>query len=480
MATIFPLDPEINDEFDGYRWDGVAWKIIGINFTKEYVEENDSRLTNERVPTDNSVSTAKIIDGTILDEDVSASANISQSKINGLTSDLSNKASASALTDHVSSSAGVHGIINSASLVYTNDLDLYLTQASASSLYATISQLSASVSEIQNVLLTKMPYSYASASPTNPVPGETWFDSSASASSAIPYFYDGNTDEFVQYGNIPPNAVEYLVVAAGGGGGGRASFTTTGSGGGGAGGYRTDLLAVDSSTTYTVTIGGGGAGGADTGSAADGDGLNGSNSVFSTITANGGGGGGNFGRVGLAGGSGGGGGGRSSTAGGAGNTPSVSPSQGNSGGNANPSTVGGTGAGGGGGGATASGSNGQNVSNGQGGDGGAGTASSISGTSVTYAGGGGGGGISTKGVGGAGGGGNGGDASDIPTNGQANRGGGGGGARATTGGNGGSGVVIIRYPNTFKDAITSGNPIFNPNANGYKVYTFNDSGTIAW
>jgi len=468
MATIFPLDPEINDEFDGYRWDGVAWKIIGINFTKEYVEENDSRLTNERVPTDNSVSTAKIIDGTILDEDVSASANISQSKINGLTSDLSNKASASALTDHVSSSAGVHGIINSASLVYTNDLDLYLTQASASSLYATISQLSASVSEIQNVLLTKMPYSYASASPTNPVPGETWFDSSASASSAIPYFYDGNTDEFVEYGDKVPSFVEYLVIAGGGGGGADTA------GGGGAGGMKTGSgYSVTAGVSYTITIGAGGGGSNSSASR----GNSGSTSSFDSITTNGGGGGGsNVDEVkdGLSGGSGGGGGARST---GDGTGGAGTSGEGNDGGLAeNPR-------GGGGGGAGSVGVSGSSTSNG-----GDGSVSSISGSSVTYAGGGGGGRDTAGGDGGSGGGGAGGiSSSRNPDAGTVSTGGGGGGGAPGNqpngnrfGAQGGSGVVIIRYPNTFREAITTGNPTFNPNANGYKVYTFNDSGTIAW
>ena len=34
MSTVFPLDPEINDEYLGYRFDGTSWKIIGLRLTK--------------------------------------------------------------------------------------------------------------------------------------------------------------------------------------------------------------------------------------------------------------------------------------------------------------------------------------------------------------------------------------------------------------------------------------------------------------
>ncbi len=67
--------------------------------------------------------------------------------------------------------------------------------------------------------------------------------------------------------------VEFLVVAGGGGGGGIA--------GGGAGGYRFGTLSVSPNTNYGVTVGAGGA----VATAFSGDGTNGSNSVFSTITS---------------------------------------------------------------------------------------------------------------------------------------------------------------------------------------------------
>jgi len=243
---------------------------------------------------------------------------------------------------------------------------------------------------------------------------------------------------------------DYLVVAGGGGG-------ARWGGGGGAGGLRSTVtatggggsletpLSLASGTGYTVTIGAGGLGGI--GSTPLYQGNNGSNSVFSTITAVGGGGGGAYtdASVGKNGGSGGGGGGNGAKAGGTGT--------------ANQGYAGGTGqsgnylSGGSGGGAGAPGNTGTNA----GATGGAGVAISAlatatqTGVSNYYAGGGGGAGQYTaNGAGGAGGGG-GTAVNSNGTAGTANTGGGGGGGHSQAGvadyngGNGGSGIVIVRY-----------------------------------
>jgi len=243
-------------------------------------------------------------------------------------------------------------------------------------------------------------------------------------------------------------SVQYLVVA-GGGGGGRYG------GGGGAGGMATGTLSV--SGAVTVTVGGGGTGSASRNTR----GVNGSDSVFSTITATGGGGGGSDNtavasttiNTGAAGGSGGGGSYLLSSAGGAGNTPPLTPSQGNNGGAGFASAN--TASGGGGGASATGGAAGDGVN----GAGGNGASSSISGSSVTYAGGGGGAGGVSGGAGGTGGGGGGGVA------GTANTGGGGGGNGAAAGSNGGSGVVIVRF--------TTQNTILTP------ILRVTDTGTNA-
>jgi len=288
------------------------------------------------------------------------------------------------------------------------------------------------------------------------------------------------------------NTVDYLVIAGGGGAAMRAG------GGGGAGGYRfsdgtasgcysagpsplgASALPV-TATGFPITVGGGGAGvpaPAGTNTSAS----NGVNSVFSTITSQGGGG-----SVGHAtsapscvastsyGAGGSGAGGSAGNCANAllarnGNTPPVSPPQGNNGGAGKQSPGAQIYTAGGGGGAGAVGVDGKCSSPLEGGisAGGAGLTSCITGSPVTRGGGGGGGTYTntgstyavSSGAGGSGGGGAAGQHSNPPlnpgagNNGTANTGGGGGGsiegppgAPVTdwNGGTGGSGIVIIRY-----------------------------------
>jgi hypothetical protein len=253
------------------------------------------------------------------------------------------------------------------------------------------------------------------------------------------------------------NNVDYVVVAGGGASGQDQS------GAGGAGGYRESYNPCTSGTysasplatptslpvsvqSYPITVGAGGAGAPYPSPV-----VNGSNSVFSTITSAGGGGGGAIQgpATGSTGGSGGGGSERapgSPNPGAAGNTPPTSPPQGNSGG----AGLNGNYHGGGGGAGEAGNTDG-------GGHGGDGVASSINGSPIFRAGGGSSGatpGIPAGIAGGDGGGGTGSypNASQTPvTNGAANTGGGGGsstgyfGACYSAGNSGGSGIVIIRY-----------------------------------
>jgi len=230
----------------------------------------------------------------------------------------------------------------------------------------------------------------------------------------------------------PPVAdVDYLVVAGGASGG--AGW----GGGGGAGGVLTGSL-VGLSGAKTVTVGTGGTAVAVGGTAAA---INdGGDSVFATITTDGGGSGGtgDHGNVGRDGGSGGG--------AGQGTTHGITTdaAQGSDGGTGDGTK----GGGGGGGGADTVGADGTAA---QAGVGGNGISSSITGAAVTYGGGGGGGGLQAgvaAGAGGTGGGGAGGSSvSPTPTVGTDGLGGGGGGAggSVTAGAKGGSGIVIIKY-----------------------------------
>ena len=274
------------------------------------------------------------------------------------------------------------------------------------------------------------------------------------------------------------DTVSYMVVAGGGGGGG-GSNNNFRSGGGGAGGYREGLGTNDSYTGsplraptgvpvsvqgYPITVGGGGAGGQHPPGT---PGVNGNDSIFSTITSKGGGTGGTYGgdsgtppvAAGSPGGSGGGGGGCESfpgpagTPAGSGNTPPVSPPQGQNGGTGKttPNPAGPAAAGGGGGGAGQAGNPGANPSASIG-FGGNGVTTEINASPVARAGGGGSGQYAIPGTspqGGSGGGGAGHDGSSsygAGTPGTVNTGGGGGGTSGqNASGNGGSGIVIIRY-----------------------------------
>jgi hypothetical protein len=274
----------------------------------------------------------------------------------------------------------------------------------------------------------------------------------------------------VQFGNLSPYNVEYLVVAGGGGGAGASG------GGGGAGGLLSGSLRVESRTVYRITIGAGGTGGVGRSSFA----TSGSNSVGFGVTSIGGGrGGADDSCAGLYvgcyppgnGGSGGGAGYWNNFPGTLNVTGSGIAGQGNSGGRR---LSGREGSGGGG-----AGSPGSNLTSTTTGNGGSGSLSLITGISTWYAGGGGGAGL---GIGGIGGGGNGGGFTG--SNGVVNTGGGGGGGSThagSIGGSGGSGVVIMAYPDfSYGPIISTGlTYTIETTRSGYRVYTFTGgTGTI--
>ena len=269
-----------------------------------------------------------------------------------------------------------------------------------------------------------------------------------------------------------PTSVEYLVVAGGGGGG--ADFFAGGrcAGGGGAGGYLTATgYAVSVGSPITVTVGGGGAGGSV--STTGNNGVNGTSSVFGSISTVGGGGG--QGHVATppltAPGVGGSGGGARNGENGAAGTSG----QGNAGGNGNANTSPYTGGGGGGAGAA-----GGNAVTSTAGSGGAGLDWNSLGT--FYAGGGGGSAF-TGGTAGAGGSSIGGAGAVYSSGGNnaspANRGSGGGGG-VGTGGNGSGGIVIVRYADTYAAATSStGSPTITTSG-GYRYYTWTGNGSITF
>ena len=256
--------------------------------------------------------------------------------------------------------------------------------------------------------------------------------------------------------------VEVLVVAGGGGGGANHA------GGGGGGGFIHEMkYPVVQGTSYTVTVGAGGAGGVWSGTD-ERRGVNGDDSRFASLIAEGGGGGGSRhddqspgSQHGRAGGSGGGGGGYANSVANTWSGGNGILGQGFAGGTGTFHTGGG-GGGAGGGAGNAFSSDGLSTGS-VGGVGGTGRPCAISGTTVYYAGGGGGGmhvSGPNGGQGGRGGGGNGGGYGTLAdTAGTANTGGGGGGADGggNAGSAGGSGIVIVRYKSAYNSITLQGN-----------------------
>lgn len=50
MATIFPLNPQVGDEFGRYTWNGTAWKIIGVDLTYDYAEVTNGLISESVIP----------------------------------------------------------------------------------------------------------------------------------------------------------------------------------------------------------------------------------------------------------------------------------------------------------------------------------------------------------------------------------------------------------------------------------------------
>jgi hypothetical protein len=374
---------------------------------------NGTGTVTETMLASNAVTSAKILDGTIVNADINASAAIAQSKIADLTSDLASKPTFTYGT--ATPTADAEGAI----WYDENDTpptpkywDGSAWQPFSSGIGAAAISSPAATGQYTDTGITYDYYVFTSS-------GTLTVDDNGSG-------FGGFAD---------------VLVIGGGGGGGAANI---GAGGGGGGGhlYATDVYIPAGSLTVTVGAGGSGAAGASGTIPSGGGAQNGVASRLGNYYSPGGGGGGGasgtnvVATAGSNGGSGGGG-----TYGGAGGGGDI----GNTGGTG--SAAGSNFGGGGGGGGNAAGSAGTGSA---GGNGGSGEANSITGSSITRAGGGGGGALGgTAGIGGVGGGAAGSNSSTAASNGTVNTGGGGGGGGRTStvsgnGGNGGSGVVIVR------------------------------------
>jgi len=535
MATIFPGSASVNQEFNGYRFNGTTWDIIGQEYNPTVYSANqpvdgkagdiwiDSSIDVEAISPE-TILTINSASALYLTKTSASTTYATKTELNNIdalpsqsgnagkylttsgsaaswsTIDLTsaiNTASAAAVTYLVDSAPGTLDTLNELAAALGDDANFASTVttslgnklniSTASATYATQSYVN---EELSNIDLTEYLTNSSASSiyvainnmSATPVYIMNSGGSAQRPVSASVGMFRFNTDngepEFYSASqnswnkfSIGPGILAEYLIVAGGAGGGSDQ-----GGGGGAGGYIYGNFNVLRNTSYSIIVGSGGAGG--NGAAR---GVSGTDSSISSVTSavGGGGGGGLLNRTGASGGSGGGGGSQwdkgSAAIGGSGTV-----GQGNSGGNGSIGAS--TSSGGGGGGAGAVGTN-ANTSGERGGNGGSGLSNSISGSSIFYSGGGGGGsyqgaasGDGGSSIGGKGLLGNTGGVQSIH-NGVINRGSGGGGGYGDSGiagGNGSSGIVIIRYPG--QQVLTGGTSVVS--SGGYTVHTFTSSGTL--
>jgi hypothetical protein len=107
MATLFPLDPEVNELYQGYYWDGNVWKKSGEDAGFGYLEE-------------------AVLQSTYLTQSSASVTYATQTDLNNI----------DALPSQSGNSGKYLTTSGSAASWGTLDLSLYLTQSSASTTYA--------------------------------------------------------------------------------------------------------------------------------------------------------------------------------------------------------------------------------------------------------------------------------------------------------------------------------------------------------
>jgi hypothetical protein len=165
-SVVYADDTKLSDERTPLNQSVTDSKIVsdGLSasvITGTAVVTGDARLSDQRTPLDNSVTSAKIVSGTIVDEDISASAAITPTKIFGtaivdndlrLTNDRT--PTDGTVTDAKIVAGGLSASVISGSAVVQNDLDAYLTQSSASSTYLTQTGASATYAPSASPIFT--------------------------------------------------------------------------------------------------------------------------------------------------------------------------------------------------------------------------------------------------------------------------------------------------------------------------------------
>jgi len=134
MSTIFPLSASVNQEFDGYRFNGTSWDIIGIDLTADYLEESAASATYlTKVNASTTYATKTELNNIDLS---SASAAAVAAIVDSAPSTLNTlNELAAALGDDANYASTITTALGNKLNISTAS-STYLTQASASSTYA--------------------------------------------------------------------------------------------------------------------------------------------------------------------------------------------------------------------------------------------------------------------------------------------------------------------------------------------------------
>ncbi len=254
MSTIFPLSASVNQIFQGYRFNGEKWELIGIDLTADYPEIVDGKISASVIPdtfatvayVDQEVSnvdlssylTASAASGTYLTQSSASTTYATKTELNNIDLSSASAAAVAAIVDSAPSTldtlnelaAALGDDENFATTVTTSlagKLDIssasntYLTQVNASTTYATktelqeIDLLPSQTGNDGKYLTTTGASAYwgeldippsavlQSASPVGAEAGQIWVDSNASASYL-------NTNDFLLKADVPYTPV-YLM-----------------------------------------------------------------------------------------------------------------------------------------------------------------------------------------------------------------------------------------------------------------------------
>jgi microcystin-dependent protein len=102
MSSIFPANPEVNDEFQGYRFNGVAWQIIGIDLTAEYPVITNGTISDSAVPVTVARTESPTFTGTVALPSNTSIGDVSHSEIqtlNGVTYSIQDQVNTKAPSD---------------------------------------------------------------------------------------------------------------------------------------------------------------------------------------------------------------------------------------------------------------------------------------------------------------------------------------------------------------------------------------------